>query len=144
MFKLKPTLCFYFNQQKNQKMKPILLSTLIAVTALTAIITLQSFTMSKKSVSEPRFTNTIPTKNKSGIVPNTKTYVLQAPQPGETMPRKECKAVGKECKNNTSAAVTQFEWDNYFYGFKAEDFDDIEILAYPDYILYLQGIGFGM
>ncbi|MBS1613215.1 MAG: hypothetical protein JST49_10370 [Bacteroidetes bacterium] len=125
-------------------MKTTYFSKFLAASAIGVAITMQSFTASETIVTEPHFVSNISTKERAKIVPNTKTYVLQAPQPGETMPRKVCKAIGKDCKNNASAAVTEFEWDTFFYGYKAEDFDYIEIQAHQEYIGYLQGIGFGM
>lgn len=97
----------------------------------------------------PQKVNSLPNKSKLNIgnivVPNTKAYVLQAPKPGDDMPRKECKGIGKDCKKNASALLTKDEWIKYFPEIKdPQKFGELDLNNYPKFIEYLQSIGFGM
>ncbi|MBL7778145.1 MAG: hypothetical protein JNK66_07640 [Chitinophagales bacterium] len=75
--------------------------------------------------------------------PNNKAYILQAPAPGDTQPRKECKGIGRDCKTTTSAYLTTYEWDTFFPSYGAEEFSSVDPHSNPEFITYLVGIGFG-
>lgn len=114
--------------------------------AVIILFSLQSF----KNVRPENYTETVVIQGKdydvTGIIKvPQKAYILAAPGPGNTMPVKRCRGIGYDCNNTAQAIITQYEWDTFFPEINGPSkFDLIDIHDYPEYVAYLQGIGFGM
>lgn len=110
------------------------------------ILSLSGHVKGNFSENETVFSKNINSRLLNNKLRPNKTYVLQAPGPGDSKPQKECKGIGTDCSKNAKGEFTQYEWDTFFPEARTlEELLSINIAEKKrDYVKYLQDIGFGI